>query len=88
MKVGRYLIVFLFVMALLIAFGNNGIIDNLLMKEKLKILKDASSQLMGENNKLRHEIKLLRSSPQHIETVARDELGMVRKGEIIYKFAE
>ena len=88
MKVGRYLIIFLFIMALLIAFGNNGLIDNLIMKEKLKILKDANVQLASENNQLKHEISLLRNSPHHIESFARNELGMVRNNELVYKFTE
>jgi cell division protein FtsB len=87
-KVGRYLVIFLFIMALLIAFGNNGLIDNLIMKEKLNIMKDANVQLAAENNQLKREISLLRNSPHHIESSARNELGMVRNNELIYKFAE
>ncbi len=88
MKVGRYMAVFLLVMALLIAFGNNGLIDNLIMKEKLKILKDSNSQLLEENNRLKKEIFLLSNNPQHIESLARNEFGMVRKGELVYRFSE
>jgi len=39
MKVGRFVIVFLLLMGFLIAFGDNGLVDNYVMKEKLKILK-------------------------------------------------
>jgi len=88
MKVGRYLIILLFIMTLLIVFGNNGIIDNFIMKEKLSILQNATSQISRENDQLKHEIILLRNNPQYIETLARNELGMVRKGELIYKFPE
>lgn len=88
MKVGRFLVIFLLGIALLIAFGNNGLIDNLIMKEKLRILKDTNRQLSLENNQLRREIVLLRDNPQYIETLARNEFGMVRKGELVYRFAE
>ena len=88
MKVGRYMAVFLLIMALLIAFGNNGLIDNLIMKEKLKILKDSNSQLLEENNQLKKQIFLLSNNPQHIESLARNEFGMVRKGELVYRFSE
>jgi len=80
--------VFLLIMALLIAFGNNGLIDNLIMKEKLKILKDSNSQLLEENNQLKKQIFLLSNNPQHIESLARNEFGMVRKGELVYRFSE
>ncbi len=88
MKVGRYLAVFLIVMALLIAFGNNGLIDNLIMREKLNILKYTNLQYARENSQLKYEIALLRNSPHHLEALARNELGMVRKGELVYKFTE
>jgi cell division protein FtsB len=88
MKIGRYLIVFLLFIALLIAFGNNGIIDNFIMKEKLKMLKQSNSSMAGENNQLKHEISLLKNNPQHIESIARNEFGMVKKGEIVYRFSE
>lgn len=88
MKVGRCMAVFLLIMALLIAFGNNGLIDNLIMKEKLKILKDSNSQLLEENNQLKKQIFLLSNNPQHIESLARNEFGMVRKGELVYRFSE
>lgn len=88
MKVGRFLVIFLLGIALLIAFGNNGLIDNLIMKEKLRILKDTNRQLSLENNQLRREIVLLRDNPQYIETLARNEFGMVRKGELVYRFTE
>jgi cell division protein FtsB len=88
MKIGRYLIVFLLFIALLIAFGNNGIIDNFIMKEKLKMLKQSNSSIAGENNQLKNEISLLKNNPQHIESIARNEFGMVKKGEIVYRFSE
>ena len=87
-KFGRYVVVFLFVMALLIVFGNNGVIDNLIMKEKQKILKNTNAQLAFDNSQLKREIILLRNNPQYIESLARNELGMVRKGELVYKFSD
>ena len=35
-----------------------------------------------------HEVASLRSTPEAIERVARDELGMVREGEIVFQFAD
>ncbi|HPL63635.1 MAG: septum formation initiator family protein [Syntrophales bacterium] len=88
MKLGKYLILFLVLMALLIVFGNNGLIDNLVMKEKQNILKDANLQLVHENYRLKREIYLLKNDIRHIETVARNDLGMVMKGDIVYKHVD
>ncbi|MFB3924676.1 MAG: septum formation initiator family protein [Syntrophales bacterium] len=86
MKVGRYLVIFLLIMGFLIVFGDNGLIDNFVLKEKHSILRDANMQLVKENNKLKQEIALLKSNPKHIEATARNDLGMVKKGDIVYKF--
>ncbi len=88
MKVGRYLILFLFLMGFLIVFGNNGLVDNYVMKEKLKILKEENAQVVKENNELKKEISLLRDNAQYVEMAARKELGMVKKGDIVYRFAD
>jgi len=39
MKVGRYLVVFILMMSMLIAFGKRGLADNYAMKERLTTLK-------------------------------------------------
>lgn len=44
-------------------------------------------QLAQHNNQLRKECKKLEAD-QYVETVAREELGLVKEGEILYRFAE
>ena len=78
MKVGRYLVVFLFLMALLITFGNRGLVDNYLMSKRLVQLKLLNSGVTAENNELKKKIVLLRSDLVYIESLARNELGMVK----------
>lgn len=87
MKVGRYLVVFLFLMALLIAFGNRGLVDNYLMSKRFAQLKLANNGIMAENNELKKKIVLLRSDLGYIESLARNELGMVKKGDIVYRLS-
>ena len=84
MKVGRYLVVFLFLMALLITFGNRGLVDNYLMSKKLDQLKLVNSGVASENSELKKKIVLLRSDLVYIESLARNELGMVKKGDTVY----
>jgi cell division protein FtsB len=87
MKVGRYLVVFLFLMALLITFGNRGLVDNYLMSKRLVQLKLLNSGVTAENNELKKKIVLLRSDLVYVESLARNELGMVKKGDIVYRFS-
>jgi cell division protein FtsB len=49
---------------------------------------EASRQLAAENERLRHEIDALKSDVRAIEDIARDELGLVRPGEIIIRIEE
>jgi cell division protein FtsB/cell division protein DivIC len=43
-------------------------------------------RLEEENQKLKEEVKRLQSDKRYIEEIARKELGMVKEGEIIYRF--
>jgi len=88
MKIGRYLIAFLFLMALLITFGNRGIVDNYLMSKRLSQLKEGNNSLMEQNKELGGKILLLRSDLAYIESIARNELGMVKKGDVVYRLAK
>ncbi len=88
MKIGRYLVVFLFLMALLITFGNRGAVDNYLMGKRLSQLKADNADLEKQNKELGGKILLLRSDPAYIESVARNELGMVKKGDVVYRLVK
>jgi cell division protein FtsB len=86
MKVGRYLVVFIFVMSMLIIFGKRGLVDNYAMKERLMALKEGNQDISLENNELSKKVILLRGDFQYLEMLARNELGMVRKGDLIYRY--
>ena len=88
MKIGRYLVVFLLFMAILITFGNRGFVDNYLMSKRLAQLKLQTKEITIENNELKKKILLLRSNFNYMETIARNELGMVKKGDIVYRWAK
>ena len=87
MKVGRYLVVFLFLVALLITFGNRGLVDNYLMSKRLAQLKLLNNGVTTENIELKKKIVLLRSDLEYIESLARNELGMVKKGDMVYRLS-
>jgi cell division protein FtsB len=88
MKVCRYLIVFVLLMAALITFGDRGVNDNYRMQEKLMALKKINHEITLENIALKKNITLLRNDPSYIEMVARNELGMVKKGDLVYRTSQ
>jgi cell division protein FtsB len=88
MKVGRYLVAFTVFMGILIVFGNRGLIDNYKMLKRLDDVKTKNQEIAAENYEIKKKILLLRSNLPYIETIARNELGMVRKGDIVYRFAK
>jgi cell division protein FtsB len=88
MRIGRYLAVFVLVMGFLIAFGNRGLVDNYMMRERLAALKKANQDIARENRGLKKTIILLRGELPYVEMVARNELGMVKKGDLVYRFSQ
>jgi cell division protein FtsB len=55
------------------------------MKERLTTLQQLNRDIALNNKQLKAKIMLLRSDPAYIETIARNELGMVKKGDIVYR---
>jgi len=88
MKIGRYLIIVILLIGCLITFGDRGLIDNYLMRQKLMALKKASHEITLENIVLKKNILLLRDNMSYIEMTARNELGMVKKGDLVYRQAQ
>lgn len=75
----------LFSMLLFIAFGENGLVDlNLLKMERDSLLKK-NEELVKKNLSLYREIERLKNDPKYVENVARQELGVIGKDEIIFK---
>ena len=88
MRLGRYLLAFLVILGYMILFGKSGIVDNCRMEKKLAALRQANSETVREIDGLKSEILLLRTDPKSIERLARKDLGMVRRGDLVYRFAE
>ncbi len=44
------------------------------------------AELKQENKKLQTQISQLKSDPKAVERIAREELGMVRPDEVVYRF--
>lgn len=88
MRIGRYLLLIILFVGFFIVFGNRGLLDNHRLKEKLTELRTENSRLEVVNNGLKREVILLREDLRYIEAVARNELGMVKKGNLLYRIME
>ena len=64
-------------------FGEVGIISTLNLNAKEKQLIAENAKLREENEQLRQEVEQLRSNPSYIEEIARGELGLMGKKEIV-----
>ena len=78
-------ILVLFSMILLIVFAENGLVDlNFLRKERDRLV-EKNEGLARDNLILYNEIERLKYDDKYIENIARQELGMIGKNEIILK---
>jgi cell division protein FtsB len=68
-------------------FGERGILHIQRLKEEKRELDEKNYLLQKENSVLRERIRRLRHDNLFLEKIAREELGLVRPGEIIYRFA-
>jgi cell division protein FtsB len=75
----------LFSMLLLILFGDHGIADLNLLKSERDALVEKNEKLARDNLLIYDKINRLETDLEYIENVARQELGMIGKDELILK---
>ena len=67
-------------------FGDKGLLQVYRLRRELKEIGRVNMELQQENDRLRTEIDNLRTNKKYVEELARRELGLVKKGEIVYQF--
>lgn len=67
-------------------FGEKGLLQVYRLRRELKEIERVNMELRQENERMRAEIGNLRTNKKYIEELARRELGLVKKGEIVYQF--
>ena len=78
-------IVTMCLMLLFIVIGENGISDLYRLKEQKENLSQKNDELKKENITYYREIERLKHDPRYVEDVARKELGVIGKDEVIIK---
>ena len=66
-------------------FGNYGVYRMWKQKKEIEQLEQTLEALRLRQEQLKLEAHLLENDPEYIEKIAREEYGMMKKGEIIYK---
>jgi cell division protein FtsB len=70
----------------LFLFGEVNLPHYLAMLKSYQQMKNDIHQLSSENASLKKEADALRSDPEQIESLARQQLDLTKEGEIIYEF--
>jgi cell division protein FtsB len=85
--IGAISVVVIAVLCVLI-FGERGFLDmySLYRQDTARAREVAAAR--AEIDSLKSEIEKLKSDTVYIEKIAREKLGMARKGEFIFKFPE
>jgi cell division protein FtsB len=78
------LLLFIGAMLVYAVFGNRGVLRILQAQRQQQQLEAQLSGLRQEQQRLRAEIERLRNDKDYWEQLAREKLGMVREGELIY----
>jgi len=69
-------------------FYDIGFIKYMKMRGEYNRISEDIKRLQEGNKDLREEVKLLKTDPDYIEAYAREKLGLVKEGEIIYRFED
>ncbi len=74
-------------------YGSSGLARYVRLKRERDALHEANLKMYGENQRLRAELDALSDddgnlSRAAVERAARDELGLVKPGEVVYQVGE
>ena len=67
-------------------FGSGGLVRLWRLAAERSALGEDAFRLLAKNDDLRRKILSMRRSDRALERLARRELGLVRDGEIVYRF--
>ena len=72
----------------LLIFEPEGLPRMRAMEKELQDVNAGNADLRRDVTRLRGQVQNLRDAPAAVERIARDELGLVRKSEIVFQFTK
>ncbi len=86
---GRAILAFcVFALFLHDIFGTHGFVAMRRTKLEIERVQSDITRLNKENGELSEEVKELKTDPHKIESIAREELGLAKVGEVIIKIPQ
>ena len=85
----RYLYIFLafiFSLSAFAVFGDKGLLDAYRLSGEKESILTTNLEIEAKNKRLEEEINLLKTDKRYIAMIARKELGMIGRDEVIYMF--
>lgn len=79
-------LIFMFAFLLVVLFGDNGLLELRRLQHRHQTLYTDNARITKENLQMYRSVDRLQNDPNFIESIARQELGMIRSDEIIFKF--
>jgi cell division protein FtsB len=64
--------------------GDKGLVESMRARHRYQEVNASLDALRRGNAKLRDEVRRLNEDPATIESVAREELGLIRPGEVVF----
>ena len=84
----QILILALFALLVHDIFGAHGFIAMRRTQKEIDRVREQIGKLNNENKSLSNQVNSLKTDPKAIERIAREEMGLARPGEIIYKLPD
>jgi len=72
-------------LAAFLFFGQRGIAHLVTLQEQFAALEAENQRIVRDNLRLQHEIDQLNDNLAYIEDIARKQLGLVKKDELVYQ---
>jgi cell division protein FtsB len=69
-------------------FGTHGFLAMLRTQKEIKQIREQIGKINAENKSLSNEVNALKTDPKAIERIAREDMGLARPGELIYKLPD
>jgi cell division protein FtsB len=83
-----FIFIFLCLVVGWLGFGKRGFIHLYRMDNEREARLERIQKLEKENKELLEEIERLRKDKEYVESLARREFGLVKEGEILYRFGK
>ncbi len=82
----RLAILFLLVLIVGSVMGNRSLFQLYQIHRDRVAIEREIEQLTAANAALAEEVRILRTDPARVEAIAREELGLVKPGDLVYEF--